>query len=150
MLPSTPATLQSTAVLATLVLALAASAGGGLAFSDPIFLSGDGASAASDGMQMQADVARGSERFLAVWSDYRSSPDDSPPFASEGSGADIFAARLDAIGNPIDTDPILINQAFGDQVRPVVAWDGHHWHNWRDQLRDGLRWVLRGEANGEG
>ena len=23
------------------------------------------------------------------------------------------------------------------------AWDGHHWHNWRDQLRDGLRWVLR-------
>lgn len=22
------------------------------------------------------------------------------------------------------------------------AWDGHHWHNWRDQLRDGLRWVL--------
>jgi enterochelin esterase family protein len=23
------------------------------------------------------------------------------------------------------------------------AWDGHHWHNWRDQLRDGLTWVLR-------
>jgi len=22
------------------------------------------------------------------------------------------------------------------------AWDGHHWHNWRDQLGDGLRWVL--------
>ena len=22
------------------------------------------------------------------------------------------------------------------------AWDGHHWHNWRDQLRDGLQWVL--------
>ncbi len=22
------------------------------------------------------------------------------------------------------------------------AWDGHHWHNWRDQLRDGLVWVL--------
>ena len=26
------------------------------------------------------------------------------------------------------------------------VWDGHHWHNWRDQLRDGLRWVLRREA----
>lgn len=25
------------------------------------------------------------------------------------------------------------------------VWDGHHWHNWRDQLRDGLRWVLRRE-----
>jgi enterochelin esterase family protein len=23
------------------------------------------------------------------------------------------------------------------------AWDGHHWHDWRDQLRDGLTWVLR-------
>ncbi|MDH3264555.1 MAG: alpha/beta hydrolase-fold protein [Paracoccaceae bacterium] len=23
------------------------------------------------------------------------------------------------------------------------AWDGHHWHNWRDQLRDGLMWTLR-------
>src|SRR3954447_5915659 len=23
------------------------------------------------------------------------------------------------------------------------AWDGHHWHNWRDQLRNGLMWVLR-------
>ena len=26
------------------------------------------------------------------------------------------------------------------------AWDGHHWHNWRDQLRDGLTWVLRPEG----
>ncbi len=23
------------------------------------------------------------------------------------------------------------------------AWDGHHWHNWRNQVRDGLMWVLR-------
>jgi enterochelin esterase-like enzyme len=30
------------------------------------------------------------------------------------------------------------------------AWDGHHWHNWRDQLRDGLMWVLNrdGEKTG--
>ena len=27
------------------------------------------------------------------------------------------------------------------------AWDGHHWHNWRDQLRDGLMWAL---ATGDG
>ena len=26
------------------------------------------------------------------------------------------------------------------------AWDGHHWHNWRDQVRDGLIWVLRGNG----
>ena len=29
------------------------------------------------------------------------------------------------------------------------AWDGHHWHNWRDQLRDGLMWVLRPEDRNE-
>lgn len=30
----------------------------------------------------------------------------------------------------------------GIAVRFNRAWDGHHWRNWRDQLRDGLRWVL--------
>ncbi len=29
------------------------------------------------------------------------------------------------------------------------AWDGHHWHNWRDQLRDGLMWVLRRQQEQE-
>lgn len=31
----------------------------------------------------------------------------------------------------------------GVDVLLKTAWDGHHWHNWRDQLRDGLMWVLR-------
>lgn len=30
----------------------------------------------------------------------------------------------------------------GVEVLFRSAWDGHHWHNWRDQLREGLRWVL--------
>ena len=30
----------------------------------------------------------------------------------------------------------------GVSVMFKSAWDGHHWHNWRDQLRDGLMWVL--------
>ncbi|MEM9224676.1 MAG: alpha/beta hydrolase-fold protein [Pseudomonadota bacterium] len=30
----------------------------------------------------------------------------------------------------------------GVDVAFKSAWDGHHWHNWRDQLRDGLMWVL--------
>jgi enterochelin esterase family protein len=30
----------------------------------------------------------------------------------------------------------------GADVLFRAAWDGHHWHNWRDQLRDGLMWVL--------
>ena len=34
-------------------------------------------------------------------------------------------------------------QRRGVDVLFKSAWDGHHWHNWRDQLRDGLTWVLR-------
>ncbi len=30
----------------------------------------------------------------------------------------------------------------GVDVQFKSTWDGHHWHNWRDQLRDGLMWVL--------
>ncbi|MEM6762722.1 MAG: alpha/beta hydrolase-fold protein [Pseudomonadota bacterium] len=30
----------------------------------------------------------------------------------------------------------------GMDVEFRSAWDGHHWHNWRDQLRDGLMWTL--------
>ncbi|MEM7444219.1 MAG: alpha/beta hydrolase-fold protein [Pseudomonadota bacterium] len=31
----------------------------------------------------------------------------------------------------------------GVEVLFKSAWDGHHWHNWRNQLRDELMWVLR-------
>ena len=36
-------------------------------------------------------------------------------------------------------------RSHGVNVLFKSAWDGHHWHNWRDQLRDGLMWVLRPE-----
>ena len=31
----------------------------------------------------------------------------------------------------------------GVDVHFQSTWDGHHWHNWRDQLRDALMWVLK-------
>ena len=41
------------------------------------------------------------------------------------------------------------NRALADFLRThdvdvkfQSSWDGHHWHNWRDQLRDALIWVL--------
>lgn len=34
-------------------------------------------------------------------------------------------------------------QENGVSVLYKSNWDGHHWHNWRDQLRDGLVWVLK-------
>jgi enterochelin esterase-like enzyme len=37
-------------------------------------------------------------------------------------------------------------QERGVAVRFNRAWDGHHWRNWRDQLRDGLRWALNPDA----
>ncbi|MFK8083380.1 MAG: alpha/beta hydrolase [Granulosicoccus sp.] len=35
----------------------------------------------------------------------------------------------------------------GVKVLFKSAWDGHHWHNWRNQLRDGLVWVLKNSAD---
>lgn len=34
-------------------------------------------------------------------------------------------------------------QENGTTVLFKSSWDGHHWHNWRNQLRDGLVWVLQ-------
>jgi len=34
--------------------------------------------------------------------------------------------------------------ARGIDVLFQSSWDGHHWHNWRDQLSDALTWVLGG------
>lgn len=31
----------------------------------------------------------------------------------------------------------------GVNVLFKTAWDGHHWHNWRDQLKGALVWVLK-------
>lgn len=39
-------------------------------------------------------------------------------------------------------------RAQGVDVLFKSAWDGHHWHNWRNQLLDGLRWVLRCDEGG--
>ena len=33
----------------------------------------------------------------------------------------------------------------GVRVRFDSAWDGHHWHAWRDRLRDALVWVFDSE-----
>jgi enterochelin esterase family protein len=38
-------------------------------------------------------------------------------------------------------------EARGMDVRFQSAWDGHHWHAWRDQLRDALMWALPGDGD---
>jgi hypothetical protein len=113
-------------VLTVLGLAAAAAAGD-LTFSDPQFLPGDLVPGAAAGHQERARIARGGNQSLAVWIDSRTSPDIGWPQSTEGSGADIYAARIDADGNVIDTSPIMINQDFGDQSDPNVAWNGENW-----------------------
>ena len=42
-----------------------------------------------------------------------------------------------------------ILEARGMDVMFKSSWDGHHWHAWRDQLRDALMWALPGEGTSE-
>ena len=108
-------------------LAPADAAAGDLLFGQSQFLPGDAVIGAPAGMQVEADVASGGDGFLAVWSDGRSTPDDSYPFATEGSGTDVYGARLDPAGNVLDVGPFVINQSLGNQVEPRVAWNGENW-----------------------
>ncbi|MBZ0269547.1 hypothetical protein K8I85_15440, partial [bacterium] len=118
--------LATAAVLALLLFATPG-AWGDLLFTAPRFLPGDMVTGAAVGMQVEADVAVGASQYLAVWSDGRTTPDDYEPFATEGSGTDIYAVRLDASGNPVDIGALMVNQEAGDQIAPRVAWNGESW-----------------------
>jgi len=120
--------MSPTLRLLTAVLTLVPSAAGGeLLFSPAQLLPGDDVLGSAAGMQVDPTLALGGNQFLAVWTDYRSSLDAYPPFLTEGSGGDVYAARLDAAGNPIDATPLMIDQFYGDQVEPRVGWNGQHW-----------------------
>jgi hypothetical protein len=102
--------------------------------SDPIQLPGDAAMGPAAGRQQQPEIARGGDQHLAVWVDGRS---DLAGVFNFGSGPyrgldlgtmwDIYAARLDAAGNVVDTTPIVVNQDPFNQTFPSVAWNGSHW-----------------------
>ena len=53
----------------------------------------------------------------------------SGPFTGAGQGRqqDIYAARLDAAGNVIDTTPIVVARGLLDQRYPQVEWNGQNW-----------------------
>jgi len=95
--------------------------------SDVRILPGDLQSGPVVGLQETPAIAAGDGIFLAVWADYRATPEQGPNFATEGSGSDIFAARIDANGALLDPEPIVITDAFGDQDEPLVSWNGTHW-----------------------
>ncbi|MCE5315230.1 MAG: hypothetical protein ABFD49_00545 [Armatimonadota bacterium] len=67
---------------------------------------------AAPGNQVSASVAAGSNGYLMVWSD------------SRGDDADIFACRISADGEVLDTLGISVCSYSGKQVTPDVAWNG--------------------------
>ncbi len=88
-------------------------------------LPGDGALSPAAGDQVGPAIARGGNQYLVAWTDARTSFFTAGGEA--GSGRDIYAARLDAEGNLIDTTPIVVNQDESDQYDPVVVWNGENW-----------------------
>jgi len=91
--------------------------------SRPDFLTGDDLVAAAAGDQRTPQLASGGDMILAVWQDQRSSP----ILSGQQSGFDLFAARLDAQGMPIDPLPFAVSMAAGTQETPRVAWNGTAW-----------------------
>lgn len=54
----------------------------------------------------------------------------------------VSAGELEGLASENEALAELLEQN-GIRVQFKSSWDGHHWHNWRNQLRDGLVWVLK-------
>ena len=61
------------------------------------------------------------------------------------------SSRLGELEGLIDQNRILARflREHGVDVLFKSAGDGHHWHNWRDQLRDSLRWAASSGKRGD-
>ena len=99
-----------------------------------LILPGDGAIGPAAGTQEDPQIVAGGSGYLAVWEDSRTNwaevHPDMLPSGGEVSGQtlrDIYAARLDANGNVIDSVPIVVSQATWSQTAPQVAWNGQNW-----------------------
>ncbi len=98
------------------------------------FLPGDDTPAAAIGMQSNPQICAGDESYLAVWVDSRASITHIGTFSGgptydehTGSMWDIYAVRLNANGDPIDSTPIIVAQQVMNQGIPDVAWNGENW-----------------------
>lgn len=89
-------------------------------------LPGDAAIGPAIGIQSEPVIALGGNQYLAVWTDHRTDLNAVTIYSDE-SAADIYAARIDANGQLIDTIPIAISRDVADQGMPRVAWNGTNW-----------------------
>ncbi len=103
--------------------------------STPAVLPGSDGRPAAAGRQEEVRVSKGADTYLAVWSDGRTALADngttglnvSVGTAGLGTMLDIYAARLNAAGQVVDTTPIIVNQAQHNQTSPRVGWNGQSW-----------------------
>lgn len=124
-----------------------------LQLSPTVLLPGDNTIYTAVGNQTAPQIAGGANGFLVVWQDNRSQIYDAPIIDTcgfwRGSGAgtnnDIYAARMDANGQLVDTTPIILSQSPTCQSRPGVAWNGQNWLVvWTSQKDDPFEVVLEG------
>jgi hypothetical protein len=99
-----------------------------------LILPGDGGIATAASAQENAQIAAGGGGYLVVWEDSRTNyagilEGFSPSGGDIGGQTmkDIYAARLDANGQLIDTIPIVVSQATWSQKVPQVSWNGQNW-----------------------
>lgn len=102
--------------------------------SPELLLPGDAAITTAYGNQEMPQIAAGGSGYLVVWEDSRTNyaniPDNMGVSGGDVGGQqlrDIYAARLDANGNLIDTTPIIVTQASFSQTEPQVSWNGQNW-----------------------
>jgi hypothetical protein len=99
-------------------------------------LPGDLGSFPAAGNQDDPAIARGDDQYLVAWTDDRTSLFDAS--GNSGSARDVYAARLDADGNLIDTTPIVIDQAENNQSNPAVYWNGSPCSRWSRDFYRGI------------
>src|SRR5215212_6056904 len=121
-------------VVASLVLPLL-SAAAQVTLSTPTVLPGNDGRVPAAGRQEEPQVSKGSDTYLAVWTDGRTALADNGTTGLNtgldlpglGNMLDIYAARLNAAGQVIDTTPIVVSQAQNNQHFPRVSWNGQAW-----------------------
>ncbi|MET0624408.1 MAG: Ig-like domain-containing protein [Pyrinomonadaceae bacterium] len=121
-------------VAASLLLPLL-NAAAQVTLSAPNVLPGDTGRHPAAGRQEEARVSKGADMYLAVWTDGRTALADNGTTGLNvglgnpglGSMLDIYAARLNAAGQVIDTTPIIVNQAQNNQYAPRAGWNGSGW-----------------------
>ncbi len=118
-----------------LVILSSAAMKGQPTLSDPLLLPGNMLLAPSAGDQSTAQIARGNDGYLMVWTDTRTvfatlaGTFAGGPFTEPGLGTmrDIYAALLDSEGNIVRSFPLATTGVDYDQHLPALAWNGQHW-----------------------